>query len=112
MIYIFWTSVHKEEAVRIVEALLEKKLIACASILPEVESIFCWKGKIEHSKEAKTILKTRPELFEQVRTFISERCSYEVPEIAQVSVDRANPSYLKWISEETTRPVPFSANKN
>ncbi|MCI0381918.1 MAG: divalent-cation tolerance protein CutA [Chlamydiae bacterium] len=101
MIYIFWTCQNKSEAKKIIHGLLEKRLIACASIFPEVESIFRWEGKIEESIEAKVILKTLIDHFEAIQSYIIANCSYEVPEILQVDITRGNPRYLSWIAEET-----------
>jgi len=101
MIYIFWTCRNKTEAKTIIRALLEKRLIACSSIFPEVESIYRWQGKIEESVETKVIFKTQAIHFEAVRAYISANCSYEVAEIVQVEVSRANPTYLSWVVAET-----------
>ena len=101
MIYVFWTCRDTIEAKKIIHILLDKRLIACASVLPEVESIYRWEGKIEESKEVKVILKTQPKHFEAVRSCIETNCSYEVPEILQVDVTQGNPRYLSWVVEET-----------
>lgn len=101
MIYVFWTCRNKEEAKRIVHGLLDQRLIACASLLPEIESIYRWEGKIEESKEVKVILKTAPTNFEVIQSYIQEHCSYEVPEILQVDIVQGNPNYLSWVIQET-----------
>lgn len=102
IIYIFWTCRNKQEARRIVYALLDKRLIACASLLPEVESIYRWEEKIEEIQEVKVILKTSVGNFHRVQEYILEHCSYEVPEIVQVDIVKGNPSYLNWVLQETT----------
>ncbi|MBX9745151.1 MAG: divalent-cation tolerance protein CutA [Chlamydiales bacterium] len=101
-IYIFWTCHDKSEAKKIIHGLLGKQLIACASIFPEVESIYRWEGKIEENQETKVILKTLTKYFEAVQSYIQKHCSYEVPEILQVDIVQGNPRYLSWIVEETT----------
>ena len=101
MIYIFWTCPSREEAKKIVHLLLDQHLIACASILPEVESIYRWKGKIEEGREVKVILKTQRPLFDAICTVICQHGSYEVPEIVQVDGAKCNPRYLSWVMEET-----------
>jgi periplasmic divalent cation tolerance protein len=101
MIYIFWTCPNKEEAKRIIFGLLDKHLIACASILPEIESIYRWEGKIEEGREVKVILKTQPKHFDLICSYIIENGSYEVPEIVQVYVSQGNPRYLAWVKEQT-----------
>lgn len=101
MIYIFWSCRNKAEAKTIIHLLLDKKLIACASVLPEVESIYRWEGSIEESSEAKIILKTQSKHFDAICKIIEDNCTYEVPEITQVEVSRANPRYLSWMFEST-----------
>src|SRR5262245_44847326 len=103
MIYIFWTCKSIEEAKTIIHHLLDLCLIACASVLPEVESIYRWEGKIEEGKEAKVILKTQAKHFEAICHVIQKMGSYEVPEISQVDVTKANPDYFSWVLKETSR---------
>ncbi len=103
MIYIFWTCKDREEAKKIIFGLLDKRLVACASILPEVESIYRWEGKIEEGKEAKIILKTQSEHFDAISNYIIEKGSYVVPEIIQVNIAKGNPRYLSWVEEETEK---------
>lgn len=103
MIYIFWTCRDREEAKKIARSLLDKRLIACASIWPEVESIYRWEGKIEEGKEAKVILKTEARHFEAICQLIRKEGSYEVPEISQIQVTKANPQYASWLRQETEK---------
>lgn len=102
LIYIFWTCRDEQEAKTIIHGLLEKRLIACASLLPKVDSIYTWKGKIEQSTESKVILKTQAAHFQCVKNYILQHCSYEVPEIAQVDITQGNPGYLAWIVDVTS----------
>ena len=101
LIYIFWSCKDRPEAKKIIHELLEKRLIACASILPEVESIYRWEGKIEETLEIKVILKTTSSHFQAVQNLIRERCSYQVPEIVQIDIPTGNPDYLAWVRLET-----------
>lgn len=99
-ILIFWTSRTKEEAKTIISGLLEKRLIACASLLP-IESMYRWKDKIEESSEVKIILKTRKDHFNAIQNYIQMHCGYEVPEILEVNIVQGNPNYLAWVTQET-----------
>lgn len=101
MIYVFWSCGSQLEAKTIIHQLLDKRLIACASILPQVESIYRWKGKIEESIEVKVILKTLPQHFETIRKTIQTQSSYAVPEILQIDIVQGNPDYLAWVVQET-----------
>ncbi len=100
MIYVFWSCRDKTEAKKIIHQLLDQRLIACASIFLEVESIYRWEGKIEESMEVKVVLKTGSEHFDAIQNTIQTQCSYEVPEIVQVEIAQGNPRYLSWIAEE------------
>lgn len=101
MIYIFWTCASEEEGSLVVGALLEKRLIACASLLPGVKSMFRWKGKVESAEEVKVILKSRDEHFEAITQVIRDMGSYEVAEIASVKVEKVSKDYEKWLLGET-----------
>jgi len=101
MIYIFWSCRDKPEAKKIIHHLLDARLIACASIFPEVESIYRWEGKIEESKEVKVLLKTEAKHFSSIQAIIQTQGSYQIPEIVQIDIVRANPSYLSWLERET-----------
>lgn len=100
MIQIQWTCPNVEEAKKIIYLLLEKKLIACANIIPHITSIYAWKGAIETAQEVKVLLKTLDQHFLAIRTLIQENCSYDVPEISKIIIDEANPPYLEWLKEE------------
>ncbi len=106
VIYIFWTCRDRQEAKKIIHGLLDQRLIACASIFPEIESIYRWEGKIEEGREVKVILKTTLKHFDPIRSYIQTQCSYEVPEILQVDIAQGNPRYLSWVAEETAFNMP------
>ncbi len=101
IVYIFWTCRSNEEAKKIIRNLLSQRLIACASIFPEIESLYRWRGAIEKSKETKVILKTKDENFSLIKSYIKEHCSYEEPEIVKVSISEGSNSYISWILQET-----------
>lgn len=100
-IHIYWTCANLEEAKRISKELLEKKWIACANIIPEICSLYSWKGKIQEDREVKVIFKTCYPFFERVRDYIIEHGSYDIPEISAFSTLGVNPAYTAWLEEET-----------
>lgn len=102
-ILIFWTCGEVKEARDIVSKLVEKHLIACGTLIPSVESIFRWHGKIEKEKEIKVILKSRKDKFESIRRFISQNATYEVPEILAVPIMEGHKPYLDWLEKETKK---------
>lgn len=101
MIQIQWTAPNLEEARKIARILLEQKLVACVNLLPNVESMYIWEGKMEVSHEVKVLLKTKNTLFEKVRDAILDHCSYKVPEIASIEMTDVHTDYQLWLSDNT-----------
>jgi len=95
------TCKDKDEAKKIAKKLLEKRLIACANIFPEIESLFWWEQKIDSAKETPMILKTKKALSKEVITKIKELHSYECPCIVEIPITGGYNAFLKWICEET-----------
>ena len=96
------TTAEKDSAREIARSLVEKKLAACGQIFP-IESIYFWQGKICEKNESMLFIKSRSELFDEIKAFIKENHSYEVPEIIQVPITNGLPEYLKWIDHCTQR---------
>ena len=77
--------------------LISKKLAACVNIINAVNSIYCWEGSIQNSQEKLLIIKTRPSLFNQVKSEILHIHPYECPEIIMVPIIGGFDKYLSWI---------------
>lgn len=88
------------QAESIATSLVERKLAACVNILPEVTSIYRWKGELEKSQEVMLVIKTRHNLFDELRTEMTRLHSYEVPEIVAIPVAAGSSAYLNWIDKE------------
>jgi periplasmic divalent cation tolerance protein len=91
-----------EEAQQIAAALVEQRLAACVNIIPGVESVFRWQGKIDRTREWLLMIKTKAEAFERVRNAIQKLHSYDVPEIISLEIDDGSASYLEWIDESVS----------
>lgn len=99
--YIFWTTNSLDEAKGIIQKLLENKLIACANILPNIQSLYIWDQKIQEDDEVKVILKTKKSLFSSIEKFILQNCNYEVPEISMCIMSQVHNPYLQWLNKST-----------
>jgi len=97
---VFVTCSGKEEARKISEKLLEKKLVACCNIVPEIKSVYRWEGKIKEGNEALLILKTRKQLREAVQKEIEKEHSYELPVIEFIEAE-INKEAKEWLEKET-----------
>lgn len=93
------TAGSQEEARKIAHALVERKLAACVNIVPQIESVYRWQGKIESATEWLLIVKTRSTAFERVRDAIKEAHSYELPECLMLEAAGGSEPYLQWIEE-------------
>jgi periplasmic divalent cation tolerance protein len=88
-----------KEAKKIGNALIKKRLAACINIIPEMVSMYKWKGKIENAKESAMLCKTSDAKAKSAMNLISKMHSYNVPAILCFRVDDVNKEYLKWIKE-------------
>lgn len=86
-----------KEAEKITTTLLKKRLVACASTIPGIESKFWWNGKIDKAKEIIVIIKAKFKNFNAIEKEITRLHSYEVPEIIAIPVAAGSKRYLKWI---------------
>ena len=87
----------KDKAKEIAKILLELRLIACANIVDNVCSLYRWQGKICEDDEYLMILKSRSDLFNELKDKITELHPYEVPEIISLDIEHGSESYLEWL---------------
>ena len=99
-IVIFVTTSTEEEARRIAELLLGQRKAACVNIVPKVDSLFWWQGKLDSAQESLLIIKTKASLLPDVVSLVKGIHSYEVPEIIAMPIIGGNEDYLKWIHSE------------
>jgi len=100
-IMVYVTVPHKAEAEKIATAIVTDHLAACANILPGMQSVYHWQGKIETAEEVVLIFKTRDTLFAPLRDRVNLLHSYETPCIIALPIAAGNQAYLDWIIAET-----------
>ena len=88
-----------EEARRIAQALVERRLAACVNIVPQVESIFRWQNKVETASEFLLLIKTEAGVFDDLCDAVKELHSYELPECVMLEIRGGSSEYLDWIEE-------------
>ncbi len=93
------TAGSEEEARKIARHLVEHKLAACVNIVPQIESIYRWQGKVESSREWLLLIKTTAEKFSPVRDAITELHSYDLPECVAISIEDGSAAYLNWLTD-------------
>ncbi len=98
-IIVFVTCENRDQAEKIAEAVVTERLAACVNVLPGLRSCYVWNGKLTWSDEVLCLIKTSRGRFERLRDRIQSLHSYEVPEIAAVTIEDVNRGYGDWIEE-------------
>ena len=101
-IVVLTTVSSDDEAVQLVRALLDRRLIACGTLLPGARSLYRWQGKVADERETLILLKTRSARLEALQNAFEELHPYKVPELLALSVDTGLEKYLAWINGETS----------
>ncbi|HSL53622.1 MAG TPA: divalent-cation tolerance protein CutA [Pyrinomonadaceae bacterium] len=100
-IVVFMTAANGEEATRLAEMLVGAHLAACVQILPEIESVYRWQGKIERSAEVLLLVKTTRGKFNELEREVRALHSYDTPEIVAVPILYGSAPYLEWLIQAT-----------
>lgn len=95
------TTADLDVAKRLARALVERRLIACANLVPAVTSIYRWQGRIEEGSEVLMIVKTSVARLEALEAAFHELHPYDTPEFVVVEPAHVAPRYLAWLMEET-----------
>lgn len=96
------TSVGTEDqALDIAHALVRNRQAACVNLVPNVHSIYRWKGRVCDDGEFLLLIKTTGKEFEGVRQTIQQINTYELPEILAYRVDEASAAFASWIAKTT-----------
>ncbi|TDX99585.1 divalent-cation tolerance protein CutA [Thiohalophilus thiocyanatoxydans] len=91
------TCPDQETARKLADQLVAERLAACVNIVPGLESVYEWQGKVERDAEVLLIIKTREDHYARVEKTIQQHHPYELPEILRVSLDGGLQDYLQWI---------------
>jgi periplasmic divalent cation tolerance protein len=92
------TASSGEEADRLADALIERRLAGCVQIVGPVCSVYRWQGAVERADEWLLLIKTSRDAYAAVEAAIRELHSYECPEIIATPVESGSPAYLQWLA--------------
>lgn len=102
MVTLIYTTINDEQDARkIASFLIQEQIVACVNIIPNIESIYRWKGRIEEEREYILIAKTVDENVNKTINRIKELHNYEIPDIIAIPIVDGNTDYLDYIKRET-----------
>ena len=80
------------------QAALQARLIACANLVPRIESHYWWQGKIEFGTEVLLVLKTQKSKLATLERLVLARHPYDTPEFIVLPLSAGNKKYLDWLA--------------
>jgi periplasmic divalent cation tolerance protein len=97
----FSTFPNVETARRIARELVAENFAACANVIPKIESIYRWQGKIEQGDETLVLFKTTATRFSAFEEKLKSLHPYDVPEVISCKIEAGLPEYLRWVTENS-----------
>jgi len=99
-VLVYITTPGAEEARTLGRRLVERRLAACANVVPKIYSSYRWEGKIVEDEEALLLVKTTRGMAERVVAAVKEMHSYEVPAVLVLDVATGHAEFLDWVAAE------------
>ncbi|CAL4933118.1 unnamed protein product [Urochloa decumbens] len=108
-IVVYVTVPNREAALKIISlagkklagSIISEKLAACVNIVPGVESVYWWEGKVQSDAEELLIIKTRESLLDALTEHVKANHEYDVPEVIALPIKGGNLKYLEWLKNST-----------
>ena len=100
IVIVFVTVPGLREGRRISKAVLTSRLAACVNVIPGIQSMYQWKGKIVQEKEAMLVLKTTRPRYRKLEQKIKQLHPYEVPEVIAIPMICGSSQYIEWVTKE------------
>ncbi len=98
---VYTTIDNVQDARKIAHTLVEEQLVVCVNIIPKIESIYRWKGKVETDNEVVLIAKTTDKNVKKTIQKVKELHTYELPDIIVLPIIGGLKDYLNYIQDET-----------
>jgi periplasmic divalent cation tolerance protein len=98
-VVVLTTAGNESEAHKIAQELVERRLAACVNMIPRIQSVYRWEGKVETAEELLLIIKTTKTRSAEVKAAIRELHGYDLPECILIAMEDGSAEYLKWIAD-------------
>ncbi len=97
MVFIYCVAPNKKIAQSLATQMLKEKLCGCVNIIPNMQSMYWWQGKIETTKEVVILFKTTKLKAKNLTKSLEKHHPYKVPCIAEIALAKMNSSYKNWL---------------
>lgn len=97
MLVVFTTIADQTAGFRLAKDLVHKKLAACVHVLPIMTSFYFWEGEVKRDDEHLLLIKTPPEKYPELESFINDNHSYDTPEIIAIDSKEVSDKYREWL---------------
>ena len=102
-IAVYVTVPDKDAGRKVAEALVSARLAACVNIIPGVESVYWWDGKVNSDPELLLMIKSRAGHLSELTEKVISVHPYDVPEVISVPITGGSEKYLEWINASTSK---------
>jgi periplasmic divalent cation tolerance protein len=104
-IVVLLTAGSQEEASRLAEMLVGAHLAACVQIMPQMESVYRWKGEVHRAPEFLLLAKTTAACFDELEREVRALHTYDTPEIVALPVTNVSAPYFDWLTSNAFPPL-------
>lgn len=101
LVLVFSTVPDRATGLRIGRALVERRLVACANLVPGLTSVYRWDGEVHEDDEMLLLMKTRRTRLPELTESLTALHPFQVPELVAVPVEAGLPAYCSWVVAET-----------
>ena len=95
------TTDSRVEAVELARAAVEARLAACGQVAGPITSTYWWNDELERAEEWLVFFKLPADRYEALAAFLTDRHSYDEPEIVATPFLAGSPSFFAWLTDET-----------
>lgn len=93
------TCPNLEVARALARDLLERKLVACVNLVPQITSLYWWDGAIQEDSEVLLVAKSHADRISEIIERLPQIHPYQVPELVVLPIERGLPAYLQWVAD-------------